>query len=168
MAKNTTNTGFDTSIIPADNTAMEAAVVSSSASFQEEAQAIISGVEDSSNIFFSSFVPETKEQKVAIYNALSGEGGTIKDMLNKELKVKDVVVCVVSIRNENTGEMATVPRTTLILEDGKMVSASSWGVYNSIKRLTMFYPGLHFEEPVTLLPVEVKTKNGFTLNLRMI
>lgn len=166
MSKN--NTDMDAVVMPAENAAMESAVVASTVSFQEEAQAIISGVDGDSNIFFSSFVPETKEQKAAIYNALSGEGGTIKDSLNKELKVKDVVVCVVSIRNDATGELSTVPRTTLILDDGKMVSASSWGVYNSIKRLTMFYPGLHFEEPVTLVPVEVKTKNGFTLNLRMV
>lgn len=131
-----------------------------------EAAIIIEGINNASNEIFHSFPVESYEDRIKLYNATSSDGETVKDNINKILNVVDVVVMPVEIKNDD-GSTGTVPRVTLITADGKMVSAASWGVYNSTKKIAAIFGGLHFDPPIKVIPVEVKTKNGFTMNLKL-
>lgn len=128
---------------------------------------IIEGLNNAANEIYHSFAVDTTDAKVKLFNAMSGDGETIKENINKTLEVVDVVIVPVEVLNDD-GTKAVVPRSTLILKNGHFCSATSWGVYNSLKRLIAIFGCLHFETPIKLVPVEVKTKNGFTINIRLV
>ena len=129
-------------------------------------QSIVNGLTEEGAGVYCSFLPETLEDKAKMFNAMNGGDNTVKEANNKELHVLDVIVQPVQVQNED-GTQNTCPRVSLICEDG-VYSATSWGVYNCIKKLNALFGGLHFETPVKLIPYEVKTKNGFTINLKMV
>lgn len=131
-----------------------------------DAQAIVSSVENASGEIFHSFPVETHEDKMKLYSATSAEGVTLKSCVNKKIKMSDVVIMPVEVKNDD-GTQGIVPRSTIITEDGQYITATSWGVFNSLKRVSAIFGGLHFEKPLVITPVEVKTKNGFTLNLNL-
>lgn len=132
-----------------------------------EGQEIINGLTSASSEVFASFDISEKQDKIKLYNATTGDGDSVKSHLNKVIDVVDVVVMPVDLKNDD-GVSSTVPRVTLITKDGKFLSSSSWGVYNSIKKIASLFGGLHFDEPLKISPVEVQTKKGFTINLKLI
>lgn len=105
----------------------------------------------------------TLEEKKRFYNALSG-GEAIKNYKNRTMPVKDVAIIMVSLKN-NDGTESECPRSSFILDDDTIVSATSWGVYNCLERLNMLFGSLHFDEPLRIVPVDVATKSGSTINL---
>lgn len=127
---------------------------------------IMDGIRNASSDIYASFTAETHADRIKLYNATAGEGQTLKENLNKVLEVVDVVIMPVDVMNDD-GTTSTVPRTTLITKKGDCVSATSWGIYNSVKKIMGIFGSLHFDEPLKVSPVEVKTKNGFTMNLRL-
>lgn len=132
-----------------------------------ESQEIISSIQNAGSEIFHSFDVATKKDQIKLFNATSGDGETVKENINKTLEIVDVVVMPVDVLNED-GTTATVPRTTLITKEGRQISATSWGVFNSMKRINAIFGGLHFDEPLKIVPVEVKTKNGFTINMKLV
>lgn len=132
-----------------------------------ENQAIVSSLNNAGNELYSSFGVESVEDRMKLYNATSSEGVTLKSMVNKTIELVDVVVMPVEVKNDD-GSTSIVPRTTLIDKNGKLVTATSWGVYNCVKKIAAIFGGLHFETPLKVEPFEVKTKGGFTLNLKIV
>lgn len=132
-----------------------------------ENQRIVEGIENAASEIFHSFTVETKEDRMKLYNATSVEGKTLKSSINKVIEVVDVVAMPVEVRNDD-GTQSTVPRVTLISKKGEFFTATSWGVYNSLRKIAGIFGGLHFEEPLKISPVEVKTKAGFTINLQLV
>lgn len=132
-----------------------------------EAQSIVTGIQNAANEIFHSFTVETMEDKIKLFNATNGDGQTIKENVNKVLEVVDVVIMPVEVKDED-GSTSTVPRTTLITKKGDLISATSWGVYNSVKKINAIFGSLHFEGGIKISPVEVKTKGGFTINLKLV
>lgn len=132
-----------------------------------ETEGIIGSIKNAADEIYHSFDVDTPEKKKILYNATTSSEGTLKENVNKVIEVVDVVIMTVEVINDN-GEKSLNARTTLITKDGKFLSATSWGIYNSVKRLMAIYGGLHFDPPLKVAPVEVKTKNGFTLNLKLV
>lgn len=130
---------------------------------------IVNSMNDTSNVMYQSFQAETKADRIKLFNASSGDGETVKSNLNKRIDIADVIVIPVEVKNED-GTSDIVPRSTIITQDGRYISATSWGVFNSLQKLAKIFDGLHFEKDdyITVMPVEVKTKNGFTINLRVV
>ena len=132
-----------------------------------ESQQIVDGVVNAQSEIFCSFQVTDNKDRMKLYNATSAEGETVKSCINKIIKMVDAVIMPVEVKNED-GTTALVPRVTMIDEKGKFYSATSWGVYNSLKKISAIFGGLHFEEAISISPVEVKTKNGFTINLKLV
>lgn len=128
---------------------------------------VVSDIMTAGSDLYHSFAIESIEDKRKLFNSMSGDGESVKENVNKTLNVVDVVVFPVEVLNDD-GTKNVVPRTTLILQDGSFCSATSWGVYNSVKRMAAIFGSLHFEPALRVVPVEVKTKNGFTINLRLV
>lgn len=141
--------------------------MSNEISVVNENTAIVQGIVNAADDLFSSFSVDTHEDKVKLYNATSSEGVTLKSMVNKEIIMKDVVIMPVEVKNDD-GTTSIVPRTTIIDKSGKIITATSWGVYNSIKKISAIFGGLHFEDGLKISPFEVKTKGGFTINIKIV
>lgn len=134
---------------------------------ESEAQSLVSGINNASSEIFCSFKVESMQDKIKLYNATNSEGVSLKQSINKKIKIVDVVVIPMTVKNED-GTESIVPRTTLIADDGTQYTAGSWGVYNSIKKINAIFGNLHFDEPITIVPIDVKTKSGSTINLRVV
>lgn len=131
---------------------------------------IISGLKESSDLMYCSFKVESVEDKIRLYNAVSGTSDsheTIKANVNKVLEVRDVVVMSANVTDDN-GVTQTVPRITFILADGRTLSAASWGVYRALQKIAGIFQTLSFDPPIKMMPVEVKTKRGFTITLKLV
>lgn len=127
-------------------------------------QDIIAGMEETSSTMYMSFNSNDLDDKKLLYMATNG-GTLLKEVLNKTLKMMDVVITEGTVVNKETGAVDTVPRTSIITAEGEVYTASSWGVYNCLKRINAIFGGLHFEEGLPIIPKQVKTKNGFTMTI---
>lgn len=133
-----------------------------------EQKAIIDGM-NSVDVMYASFIPETMEDKKKLVNATSGQGESLIDNTKKPIALVDVLVTAVTITKDN-GEIDVCPRTSLITADGKVYTATSWGLYRAIQKINMVYGGLHFseEEPLMIQAHRIKTKKGQTINLEIL
>lgn len=127
---------------------------------------IIANINNKESSMFISFTPKSIEDKKLLYEATTN-GTSLKEVLNKPIKMMDVIVSEAEVKNEKDGTTATVPRISIITVEGEIYTASSWGVYNCLSRINGIFGTLHFDDGLTIVPVQVKTKNGFTINLRV-
>lgn len=115
---------------------------------------------------YSSFEASDIHGKKALYNAVNGDASSLADNEGKEIKVADVVLCRVNFTDEN-GEYKENPRIVLITPDGDRFASSSFGILRSICAIYDVFGTLHFEEPITIIVKNVKTKKGHTFKLDM-
>lgn len=115
---------------------------------------------------YISFKPEDMEDKKLLYSATTG-GTLLKEVLNKKIKMMDVVIMEGTVADKKSGAVNVVPRVSIITIEGETYVASSWGVYNCLKRIKAIFGTLHFEDGLAITPVQVATKNGFTMNLKL-
>lgn len=125
---------------------------------------IIGGMEQTEAAMYMSFKPQDIDDKKLLYAATNG-GTLLKEVANKTLKMMDVVITEGTVTNKETGEVGTVPRTSIITTEGEVYTAASWGVYNCLKRINAIFGGLHFDDGLAIIPKQVKTKNGFTMTI---
>lgn len=96
-------------------------------------------IEVEKNHPFCSFVPETQEQKAALYAAMTTPDKKIGDFINQKINAVDVFMEIVELVDEKTGEMFEMPRVVIFDEDGTTYTATSRGIYNAITRLFSVY-----------------------------
>lgn len=129
---------------------------------------------------FVSFVPDTMEAKVTLYNAINTPDERLSSHINKEIALVDVIVCYVRLsdRNDDIDDdkeknpfVEAAPRygyRTIIIDDnGISYTATSSGIYNSIQTLRTVFGTLHFDEPLKVVVRQIAVKNGNTLSLQI-
>lgn len=124
-------------------------------------------METSGQAAFMSFACTTQEEKIKAYNAMNTTDTRLKECINMEIPLVDVMIVSAQVTNKESGEVQDVPRIILFDANGNTYGATSWGVYYAISRVMQVFGTLHFDEPITVIPYEVQTKNGFTLSLRI-
>lgn len=77
--------------------------------------------------------PGNKEQAKMVYNAMNNPTHKVSDFINKKILVENVLIEVNDLLDDETGEIERVPRTVLISPDGTSYTATSKGIFNSIK-----------------------------------
>lgn len=133
---------------------------------------IIANLTHKEEAMYLSFTPETMEDKKLLYEATTN-GTPLKDVVNKTIKLMDVIVTQAEVKNENELDVdgnpttSLVPRVSIITTEGEIYMASSWGVYNCLSRINSIFGTLHFDDGLAIVPYQVKTKNGFTMNLKV-
>lgn len=122
------------------------------------------------NARWVSFLPETKADKITLYNAFNNPDTKIADVINQSIDVVDVVLAQVNLVDDKTGEMDSAVRTILIDKEGHTYDATSSGIYNSILTISAVFGTLHYtvEEPLTVVVKQIKTKRGSTLTLAVV
>lgn len=83
---------------------------------------------------YCSIVPTgNRADDARIFAALNSPEFKLADFINKKLKITDVLVKVVQLVDEDTGEMDVVPQVVLIDTDGKSYQATSKGIFNALQ-----------------------------------
>ena len=67
---------------------------------------------------FCSFVAETDEQKASLYKAMTSPDRKMSDFINQKINAVDVFVEQVEITDDETGEVAVLPRVVIFDQDG--------------------------------------------------
>ena len=109
---------------------------------------------------YCSIKGDTREAKVAMYNAINSPDHKLSDFVGKKLNIKDISIERVENSSDETGEMVANARVVLIDENGESYTCVSRGIYSAIKKLVSVF-GEPTWEPA--LPVEIQnlsTKKG--------
>lgn len=115
---------------------------------------------------FVSFRAEDMNSKVRLFNAMNQPKYKVSDMINKKIKLKDVILMNVTMEGED-GEQDTGIRSVLIDADGNAYNATSNGIFSSLTNLYMIFGTLHFEDPLEILISQIPTKRGSTLSITL-
>ncbi len=107
--------------------------------------------------FYSTIKGTSLEDKKTIYQAVNGSD-SVSELVGSTVGLKHVIVQEVEVSSED-GEVITVPRTTLVLDNGKVYSATSKGLLNSIRNIiSIFGDPNEWEQPLTVKVVEKGSK----------
>ena len=114
---------------------------------------------------YVSFRPETSAEKARLYRAMTTPDFKVADCINQIIRLSDVYVERVEVVDQDSGEIALVPRVVLFDVDGKTYAATSRGIANSLERLFMVYGQPHWSEaiPVKIQQVQNGARRFFTL-----
>lgn len=115
---------------------------------------------------FVSFRAEDMNSKVRLFNAMNQPKYKVSDMINKKIKLKDVILMNVTMEGED-GEQDTGIRSVLIDADGNAYNATSNGIFSSLTNLYMIFGTLHFEDPLEIMISQIPTKRGSTLSITL-
>ena len=115
---------------------------------------------------FVSFRAEDMKSKVRLFNAMNQPKYKVSNMINKKIKLKDVILMNVTMEGED-GEQDTGIRSVLIDADGNAYNATSNGIFSSLTNLYMIFGTLHFEDPLEILISQIPTKRGSTLSITL-
>lgn len=114
---------------------------------------------DESNEVFFSLVPESDEEKIRLYNAMTNPDEKLSDHINQEIIVKDIICEMIPITSKETGEIKDTPRIILIDTEGKTYSATSFGVYNALKRIFAVYGTPTWNDGLKMRVVQISSKD---------
>lgn len=82
----------------------------------------------------------TKEEKARWFSATNNPDKKIADCANEVILIADFYIEFVECLNEETGEITeNVPRLIIMDVDGVSYTATSFVMFNAIKRLVTFY-----------------------------
>ena len=123
---------------------------------------ILGSLKNPTTEFFCSIKDDgTRASKVAIYNSINNDGEKLIDHCGETLEITDVAAHGVSLADEKTGEINEVLRVVLIATDGTTYSCVSSGVVESLKKIFAIVGVPSWkDEPVKIIPTEVRTKQG--------
>ena len=101
-----------------------------------------------------------RKTKAKLYNASNNPEHKVGDFINKTIKVKDVLVEVINIADEETGEVETAPRVVLIDDKGKAYQAVSTGIFNAVKKAISIFGEPTWEEPLEVTIKQIPVGKG--------
>lgn len=106
----------------------------------------------SATVSYSSFLPQTQEEKISFYNAINNPQKRLKDCVNMEISIQHIYCERCTFVSED-GEITEGVRTVLIDKDGNGYQAASRGIFNCIRKLfAIMGEPKNWTEPVTIIP----------------
>lgn len=109
-----------------------------------------------------------KEAAKIVYNAMNNPTAKLSDFINKDILVENYLVEVSEIVDEDTGVLATVPRTVLIAPDGTSYMATSKGIFNSVRNAVAALGDAPWAGGVQFEVQQVQVGRGKMLTLAMV
>lgn len=106
----------------------EIAVISDPSALSNEITGLTNGVQG----FYSSFVGDDHETKLAVLQAMT-DSVAIADNLNKKIMVVNIVIQQVDMLDEKTGEVKAQPRVILIDDKGTAFHGISGPLFRDVK-----------------------------------
>ena len=102
---------------------------------------------------------KTKEEKIEMFNAVSNPSFLMSDCINQKIAIKNISITPVDIVNEN-GEIIKLPRTVILSKDGNSYTATSIGIYNSIKSIYSIFKEELLAGEITVCVKQKTTRKG--------
>lgn len=96
-------------------------------------------VADSRRQTFSSWTPQTMEERKSYYNAINMPGQKLSEAINMVVKVRHIYVETCEYKDRSTGEAIPGVRIVLIDDEGKSYNTSSIGVYNCLSKIFQIF-----------------------------
>lgn len=118
---------------------------------------------ENASTVFCSVKGGDRATKAKVYNAMNNPEHKVGDMINKVINVKDVLVEIIELENEETGEVEEAPRVVLIDDKGEAYQAVSQGIFNAVKNAIQVFGAPSWDEPLPCLIKQVGVKNGSML-----
>lgn len=124
---------------------------------------------------FCSLDVTSPEGKKKLYNITNRPDYNISEFINKEIRMTGVYVDVNPRFNNdadspNYGTYEDKPRTIIIDENGKSyIAGVSIGIFQSIREIIRIFGNpAEWAEPITVVPVNVKTPRGNMMALEIV
>lgn len=118
---------------------------------------------------YCSLKGATREEKMAMYNAVNSPDYKLSDYTGKVIGIKDVVIEQIQLADEKTGEVKNQARVVLIDGNGKSYQCVSNGIYNSIKKIISIFGEPTWDEVVVVEVQNLSTAKGRkTLTLKAV
>jgi hypothetical protein len=142
--------------------------MSDAVAVQTPVRATVESITEAAGVY-SSLKTNTRAEKMKYLQAVNS-AKSLNDLATEAgkdgfaVRVVDIVLQEVDIANENTGELESGIRTTLVAEDGEAYYATSKGIAQSLKQVlhpSMFGTPDTWEEPLEVRAVREKGRNGF-------
>lgn len=116
---------------------------------------------------FCSFIPETLEEKKALYNAMTRPEHRFSDCLNMTVDVHNCYIEEVEMANDDTGEVQKIPRVVLIDGNNEGYVAISRGVYRDFVRVCQVFGMPPWNDGVRLKFVQNQLKDRRVYGLQI-
>lgn len=94
----------------------------------------ISNITTGDTSFYSSIKGNDMDTNLAVLEAMSN-AVSLRDHLKEPINLVNILIQEVQLTDDKTGEIQLAPRTTLIAEDGTAYSATSVGIFQSMRQL---------------------------------
>lgn len=109
--------------------------------------------------------PGDMEAGRVVYNALNNPTHKIKDFVNRQITVANVLVEANEILDEETGELEKAPKCVLITPEGVSYMALSKGIFNSIKNAFITFGPAPWNPAITFTVKQRSVGRGSMLTL---
>jgi hypothetical protein len=117
---------------------------------------------------FYSLKPTTKEGRIDLYNAINTPDARLADFINMTIEAKDVIVEIVELLQEATGQLVHAPRIIIIDKDGKSYACVSIGVFSGLKKIMKLFGEPTWNEPVKMMVKQVTKAEKKMLTLELV
>lgn len=117
---------------------------------------------------FYSVKAETQEEKIKLFNSINNPKHRLADFINKKIKVKDVLVEMVELENETTGEVEKCPRIILIDDKDESYQCVSLGVFSALKKIFVLFGVPTWDKAISIEIKQVTRKERKMLTLELV
>ncbi|MFE2406692.1 hypothetical protein [Streptomyces rubiginosohelvolus] len=119
---------------------------------------------------FSTIQATDRKSSIKLYNAVSNAEHSLSDHIGEVIEITDMVAHAVELEDEVTKETIQAMRVVLLTADGQGYHSVSKGVASSLQIIIgIVGQGPWTDEPLKVVPKEVKTRRGFkTLTLALV
>lgn len=108
------------------------------------------------------------EERMLIFNALAGACGKLDELINKEVRLKNAIICRHDWVNEETGELKPGHKVWLILDNGEVYFSGSDGLTKSLQLIRGFFGEPPWSPPVKVLIKQVPMGNQRFYHLQLV
>lgn len=122
---------------------------------------MMANLQNSKTALFSTIPNDgSRENAVAIYNAVNGEGENLTDHLNEIIEVENIVAFPVKFTDDD-GEILETLRLSLVTPSGECYSTVSSGVFSSLEKIIGIVGTAPWTPALKVKAVEIKTRKGY-------
>ena len=117
---------------------------------------------------YYSVDPQTDDEKINLYNCLNSPDERIADHINEVISVKDILVEMVELENDETGETTKCPRIILIDAEGKSYACVSVGIFSALQKTIKLFGAPTWTTPKKFKVKQITKGKKTMLSLEMV
>jgi len=117
---------------------------------------------------FYSIVPTNRAEAMTLYNAINSPDKRVGDFINMAIDIKDVLIEIVELVQEATGEYVKCPRIILIDVNGVSYQCVSIGIMSGLKRMFKLFGPPTWTDPVRVVVKQITKGEKKMLSLSVV